>query len=93
VTEDGSRKIELSVARGSYAACQILLNSVVPESLMSWEYENRQQNGLQSPEDYQLIDIYVEKNTGPVGFCIAEGESPEGYTTRDPFGHQLVQPG
>jgi hypothetical protein len=82
VADDGSQKIELSVARGSYAACQILLNSVVPESPMSWEYENRQENGLLSPEVYQLIDIYVEKNTGPVGFCVSEGESPEGYTTR-----------
>ncbi|MFC5649911.1 DUF4091 domain-containing protein [Paenibacillus solisilvae] len=83
VKESGVRRIELSAARGSYAACQILFNSIAPESQIVCEYKNESTNsGLRGPEIYQLIDIFVEKNTGPINHCAGDGESAEGYTTR-----------
>jgi hypothetical protein len=95
VDENGNRHIDLSVARGSYAACQILLNDVAVGLPIQVEYTDKRVNGgLQHPETYQLIDIFVEKNTGPIGFCVQEGESAEGYTTRKaPFRvYEALQP-
>ncbi|GHO84241.1 DUF4091 domain-containing protein [Dictyobacter formicarum] len=84
VEENGNRHIHLSTARGSYVACQILFNSVSPESSISWEYTNAVSGryGEWQPEIYQLIDVFVEENTGPVGFVVKAGESAEGYTSR-----------
>jgi hypothetical protein len=86
VSENGHKVIELAVARGSYAVCQILFNSVEPESAIAWAFGNARSGGLPNPELFQLIDILCEKNTGPVGFTVKEGESAESYTTRQaPF--------
>ncbi len=82
VNSKAGNKIELPVARGSYASCQLLFNSVLPDCTISWDFEQAGNGGLQNPELFQLIDIYVEKNTGPVGFFVEEGESAESYTTR-----------
>ncbi|RJG25272.1 DUF4091 domain-containing protein [Paenibacillus thiaminolyticus] len=86
VDKEGCRRIQLPVARGSYAACQILFNDVAAESSIEYEVIENRDISLLQPEIYQLLDIYVEKNTGPIGFCVQEGESAEGYTTRQaPF--------
>ncbi|RAP73819.1 DUF4091 domain-containing protein [Paenibacillus montanisoli] len=76
------KEIRLSSARGSYAACQLLFNTPV-EAPIHCEFIEADGSGFAlQPEVYRLIDIFVEKNTGPVNHCVAEGESAEGYTTR-----------
>ncbi|MEZ0537707.1 DUF4091 domain-containing protein [Caldicellulosiruptoraceae bacterium PP1] len=75
----GNKSIRLTSARGGYTSCQILLNNV--------EINKEVQIKITSPkhinyEIYRLIDVLVEKNTGPIGFCLQEGELCEGYTTR-----------
>lgn len=85
VNENAGQRLELSTARGSYAACQILLNDVRQgaEFRFDWkaDADSKAYEALK-PEVNRLIDIFVEKNTGPVGFTVKEGESAEGYTTR-----------
>lgn len=79
VNDDGVMDIKLYSAKNGYASCQILLNDL--------EIEKKVQLKMQCPdgfvcEFYRLVDIFVEKNTGPVSFCVNEGESAEEYTTR-----------
>ncbi|MBP3965524.1 DUF4091 domain-containing protein [Paenibacillus lignilyticus] len=87
VSEGGNTAIKLATARGSYAACQILLNGAAPNAEIHCEFVRSTGSVfLRQPEVYQLIDIFVEKNTGPISHCVNEGESAEGYTTRQaPF--------
>lgn len=95
VRTDGNKTIKLDSARGSYAACQILLNDVVPGAPIRCSFIRSTSSALlRQPEVDQLIDIFVEKNTGPVSFCVQEGESAEGYTTRQaPFRvYEALQP-
>ncbi|SDN97278.1 protein of unknown function [Paenibacillus sp. yr247] len=85
VKGNGQQRIDLSAARGSYASCQILINSVPTQVTMSRECTvayNGRDAGWQIPEMYQLIDVFVEENTGPVGFVVKDGESAAGYTSR-----------
>ncbi|WP_274365153.1 DUF4091 domain-containing protein [Paenibacillus thermotolerans] len=79
VEEGGRRSIELASARGSYAACQVLLNEVPAGIPIECKFVG---GGLPEPELYQLTDIFVEQNTGPVSHLVKEGESAEAYATR-----------
>lgn len=86
VEVNGCRQINLTAARGGFAACQILLNEFLLDADMHWEYKTENVNSslmaeLQ-PEVYQLIDVFVEENTGPIGFVVKPGESAAGYTSR-----------
>lgn len=79
VNDAGAKEIRLLAAKGGYASCQILFNGLEPDKKIEWK--------ISCPENivceiYRLIDVFVEKNTGPVGFCVKEGESADGYTTR-----------
>ncbi|AZN43960.1 DUF4091 domain-containing protein [Paenibacillus albus] len=87
VKDGGAGAIKLNSARGSYAACQILFNHAAPDAPIHCEFiRSTSSVFLRQPEYFQLIDIFVEKNTGPVSFCVQEGETAEGYTTRQaPF--------
>ena len=78
VSETGSREISLSAARGTRAACQILFQGVARDVPISCKYRpdaKISKSPWQRPEIYQLLDVAVEKNTGPRGFVVKEGES------------------
>ncbi|MBO7746670.1 DUF4091 domain-containing protein [Paenibacillus sp. MWE-103] len=88
--EDGAKAIELAAARGGHAGCQLLLNGAVPGAPLRAAFRGgpRAEGGRGEPEAelYRLRDILVERNTGPVGFCLQPGESAAGYATREaPF--------
>ena len=75
------KPIVLHAARGTRTGFQVLFkptpaNGELRVSLAS------QGADFPSPEIFQLVDVMVEKNTGPIGFIAKEGESAEGYTTR-----------
>ena len=83
VAETDSNEINVGAARGTYAACQVFFSSVCPGELIHWEYSTHPSGvNWEMPEVYQLIDIPVDKNTGPVAMAVKEGESAEGYTSR-----------
>ncbi|MFC5402668.1 DUF4091 domain-containing protein [Cohnella soli] len=79
VHEHGKKEIRLLAAKGGHAACQILFNGVEANRPIEVEIAS---SGRIACEVYRLIDIFVEKNTGPEEFCLKEGELAEGYTTR-----------
>ncbi|XID93852.1 hypothetical protein ACF3MZ_04815 [Paenibacillaceae bacterium WGS1546] len=79
VQDHGLKEIRLIAAKGGHVACQILFNEVELNRHIEVEIVSQ---GRMTCEIYRLIDIYVEKNTGPEEFCVTEGESPEGYATR-----------
>ena len=83
VVDDGTKQIIVPVARGSYACSQVILEGVLNGEI-SFEYTTDSCNSdfMNIPEVYQLVPVYIEKNTGPNGFTALEGESAEAYTTR-----------
>lgn len=82
------RRIRLSAARGSYAACQLLAAPTVPGSGVDWTFELLGLPGVAAgdcpfrAELFQLIDVNVEVNTGPVLYTVRDGEEAGGYVTR-----------
>lgn len=80
VSEHGEKTIRLHTAKSAYISTQILLNELEQGAVIDWEYSGLPE-GV-SLEVYHLVDIWVEKNTGPIGFTVAEGESAASYTTR-----------
>jgi len=90
VLRTGSREISLSAARGTRAAAQVLFKKIAPDAPISWDYKpdsKKSDTPWQRPEIHQLVDVAVEKNTGPRGFVVKEGQSAADYTTRAaPFG-------
>jgi hypothetical protein len=82
VPSAGSRSISLATARGARAASQVLVQADKPGQPVSCAYQcDAGAEGLQ-PEIYQMVDVAVSQNTGPVGFLVKEGESAQGYVTR-----------
>ncbi len=77
------RKVSVAAARGTRAASQILLTGLKPDVPLGVRFEPSRK-GSPEPEVFQLVDVMVEANTGPVGFTVRNdrGESAEGYTTR-----------
>ncbi len=85
VSPNGRRDVSLSAARGARAACQVLLKPVTRGASVSCEFSPGSKEAAASwmrPEVYQLIDVSVEKNTGPKGFVAKEGDPVEDYATR-----------
>lgn len=81
VSPAGKREVALSAARGTRAACQILLRPVALEKPIIAAF-TPDAKGAPEPELFQLVDVMVETNTGPISFAAKKGESAEGYTTR-----------
>jgi hypothetical protein len=80
VSEHGQKTIRLHTAKLAYISTQILLNDLEKDAVINWECSSLPE-GV-SVEVYRLADIWVEKNTGPISFCVTEEESATGYTTR-----------
>ena len=82
IRSDGDKKVSLAVARGGRCACQVLLRDIDPQTTVSWEYIAETGGDDLTVEAFQLVDVNVEMNTGPIGFVVREGESAKDYTTR-----------
>ena len=75
----GAEPVSLASARGARAACQIAFPPAAPGTTMRWRFTS---DGLPQPDAYQLVDVMVENNTGPVGFIWREGDPEPDYVTR-----------
>lgn len=76
---DSGQKIEITAAQNSYATIQILVEH--GEGIFHTEYVPDHENDGPSLEIYQLLPVYVEKNTGLKGFTIPQGEDAD-YISR-----------
>ena len=85
-TASGPRTVDLKVARGAHCACQVLLSDVPADATISWDFIIESAHGDLVAECFQLVDVMVEMNTGPIGFVVRGEESARDYTTREaPF--------
>ena len=82
ITQSGAKKVNLAVARGGRCACQVLLKDIEPNATISWEFIAESGGDDLRAEAFQLVDVAVEMNTGPIGFVVRGEESAEAYTTR-----------
>ena len=83
VAPDGAPRISLATCRGARCACQILTEQVAEGAALSWAFEPSPSSAVElRPEVYVLVDVAVEKNTGPVGFVAQQDECATAYTTR-----------
>lgn len=80
VSEYRQETVQLHTAKSAYVSTQILLNELEIGATIDWECSNLPKGF--SMEVFRLVDIWVEKNTGQISFCLGEGESAAGYTTR-----------
>jgi len=71
------------VARGGTAAVHILLNGLREGDAV--RLKARGKSGAPPVEWFRLIDVPVERNTGPVGRTEREGERNESVVRRAPF--------
>lgn len=83
VPRSPTHQISLAAARGTRAACQVLLTGVKPDAPIAAEFKP-ERKGSPQPEVFQLIDVMVEANTGPVGFIVRKDrrEVAGDYVTR-----------
>ncbi|MCC7146478.1 MAG: DUF4091 domain-containing protein [Phycisphaeraceae bacterium] len=76
--------MELDVPRGSIASVQVLGNDL--KAGQTLRLTVRQRGSVErAAKWFRLIDVPVEKNTGPVGFVEKEGERNEFVVRRAPF--------
>jgi hypothetical protein len=77
----GPGEISLTAARGTRVAAQVLVNGVESGGPLTWSFD--QTSGVTTTSElFQLEDVMVEMNTGPIGFVAREGEDATPYTTR-----------
>jgi hypothetical protein len=81
VTASKPKPVVLHAARGTRTGFQMLLKPLSAESQVQIVTECTAED-CPEPELFQLIDVMVERNTGPIGFIAKEGESADGYATR-----------
>jgi len=70
--------IALHAAKNGHVGYQMLFD----EPLSGLEITAKDMPEFITIKSYALVDIFVEKNTGPVSFCVKEGEDATPYTTR-----------
>ncbi|GAH58473.1 unnamed protein product, partial [marine sediment metagenome] len=78
------RAMTLDVARGGTASVHVLLNDV-KEGARLGVGVNQGGRAVKDARWFQLIDVPVERNTGPVGFVEKEGERNRFVARRAPF--------
>ena len=83
VADKACESQSVDVARNGTAATHVLLNGITPGSALTL---TARLNGRAAPgaEWFRLVDVPVEQNTGPVGYCEKEEKNPH-VTRRAPF--------
>ncbi|NLB54570.1 MAG: DUF4091 domain-containing protein [Lentisphaerae bacterium] len=77
-------KFQVDVARGGTASVTLLINNAIPGEPISLEVDSESGQKIDA-KFYNLIDVPVERNTGPLRFTEKEGELNEFVTRRAPF--------
>lgn len=90
VSAEGRRSLSLATARGSYAACQILLTGVPEGASIGWSYVpsvvgNFSGSWTSSVELYQQLDALVNENTAPAYSTLPVGTPAPKSTRQAPF--------
>ena len=84
VSAEPCTALRQEVARGGTAAVHVLLNGLVPGTVVTPAVRGKQGVAAEA-KWFQLVDVPVEVNTGPVGFVEKDGERNAHVIRRAPF--------
>lgn len=78
-----NNRYRIACARNSFAACQLYLKGIAQDNPIYWSINSETPSDETIlPELFQLLEVSVEVNTGPVSYALGDGETAEGYITR-----------